>query len=183
MHNDAGYGNLKLQSCGNSRDQQYTLHKSTTTSGTKESPRMDSPLVTQVFRRLLSHQTCSRLHFYPALSRSSPQNAPGRRCYRSSSEDEVEDHGQTSSWQQRTDIFPPDKLREYERYPMVTADALRNRRERPKRVKMLARDFIDGNWPIEPSNPLANIMARQSLQSSLRLLSQTSRNIQPWATF
>ena len=55
----------------------------------------------------------------------------------------------TSSWQQRTDIFPPDKLREYERYPMVTSDILRSRRERPKRVKMLARDFIEGTFPIE----------------------------------
>lgn len=43
----------------------------------------------------------------------------------------------------RTDLFPPDKLREYERYPMVTSDMLRSRRERPKRVKMLARDFIE----------------------------------------
>lgn len=43
----------------------------------------------------------------------------------------------------RTDIFPPDKLRDYERYPMVTSDMLRSRRERPKRVKMLARDFIE----------------------------------------
>ena len=183
MHNDAGYGEVKLQSCGNSRDQQYLHIKSTTAYGVKESPRMDSPLMNQVFKRLLSHQTCSRLHFHPALSRSSPPDAPGRRCYRSSSEDVDDDRGQKSSWQQRTDIFPPDKLREYERYPMVTADALRNRRERPKRVKMLARDFIDGNWPIEPSSPVANSMARQSVQSQLRLLSQTSRNIQPWPTF
>ena len=144
MYNDAGYGEVKLQSCGNSRDQQYLHIKSTTAYGAKGIPRMDSPLMAQVFRRLLSHQTCSRLRFHPALSRRS-SNAPGRRYYRSSSEDVDDDRGQTSSWQQRTDIFPPDKLREYERYPMVTADALRNRRERPKRVKMLARDFIDGN--------------------------------------
>ncbi|KAL2056135.1 hypothetical protein ABVK25_003778 [Lepraria finkii] len=103
---------------------------------------MDSPLIAQVFRHLLSHQTCSRLRFHPPLSRRIPPNAPGRRYYRSSNEDEVEDRS-TSNWQQRTDIFPPDKLREYERYPMVTSDILRSRRERPKRVKMLARDFIE----------------------------------------
>ena len=44
----------------------------------------------------------------------------------------------------RTEEFPPDKLRDYERYPMVTAEMLRSRRERPKRIKMLARDFIEG---------------------------------------
>ena len=143
---------------------------------------MDSPLMTQIIRRLLSHQTCSRLHFHPRLTRSSPPNAPGRRRYRSSTEDVDDDRGQRSSWQQRTDIFPPDKLKEYERYPMVTVDALRNRRERPKRVKMLARDFIDGNWPIEPPNLFANGMTRQSVQPQLRLLSQTSCYIQPWST-
>ena len=109
---------------------------------------MDSPLIAQVFRHLLSHQTCSRLRFHPPLSRRIPPNAPGRRYYRSSNEDEVEDRS-TSNWQQRTDIFPPDKLREYERYPTVTSDILRSRRERPKRVKMLARDFIEGTFPIE----------------------------------
>lgn len=32
---------------------------------------------------------------------------------------------------------------EYDKYPMYTADQLRERRERPKRVKMLTRDFIE----------------------------------------
>ncbi|KAI9744563.1 MAG: hypothetical protein M1818_002092 [Claussenomyces sp. TS43310] len=48
-----------------------------------------------------------------------------------------------SNWQQRTDIFPLDMSEEYTRYPMVTADQLRARRERPRRVKMLTRDFIE----------------------------------------
>ncbi len=104
---------------------------------------MDSPLIAQVFRRLLSHQTCSRLRFHPSFHRRPPPTVSARRYYRSS-DDTEEDSGATSEWQQRTDLFPPDKLRDYERYPMVTADALRSRRERPKRVKMLARDFIEG---------------------------------------
>ncbi|KAI9719979.1 MAG: hypothetical protein M1812_003104 [Candelaria pacifica] len=48
-----------------------------------------------------------------------------------------------SHWQQRTDLFPQDKSEEFRRYPTVTADMLRSRRERPRRVKMLMRDFIE----------------------------------------
>ncbi|OAA62027.1 cog1565 domain containing protein [Niveomyces insectorum RCEF 264] len=48
-----------------------------------------------------------------------------------------------SDWQQRTDLFPPDMSAEYEQYPMVTAQDLRQRRERPRRVKMLMRDFVE----------------------------------------
>lgn len=111
---------------------------------------MDSPLASKVLRHLLSHQTCSRLPFHPSVCGRLPSNAPGRRNYRSSKEDDGDDDSrQMSDWQMRTDIFPPDKLRDYERYPMVTADMLRSRRERPKRVKMLARDFIEGASPIE----------------------------------
>ena len=56
----------------------------------------------------------------------------------------AEKSGNESHWQQRTDIFPLDMRDEYDRYPMVTADQLRGRRERPRRVKMLTRDFIEG---------------------------------------
>jgi hypothetical protein len=48
-----------------------------------------------------------------------------------------------SNWQQRTESFPQDKAEDFKRYPMVTADDLRARKERPKRVKMLMRDFIE----------------------------------------
>jgi len=116
--------------------------------------RMDSSVMSQIFRRLLSHQTCSRLRFHPLIPRRLPPNASGRRYYRSSKEDDTDGDPQASSWQQRSDIFPPDKLRDYERYPMVTADALRSRRERPRRVKMLARDFIEGTFPTELSRVL-----------------------------
>ena len=44
----------------------------------------------------------------------------------------------------RTDVLPQDKSGEFAKYPMVTADQLRGRKERPRRVKMLMRDFIEG---------------------------------------
>lgn len=106
---------------------------------------MDSPLTSKIFRCLLSHQTCSRLRFYPPASRPPLHSALGRRYYRGSQDNDGDDGSRSvSDWQMRTDVFPLDKQRDYERYPMVTSDMLRSRRERPKRVKMLARDFIEG---------------------------------------
>ena len=108
---------------------------------------MDASLASKVFQRLLSHQTCSRLRFYPSSSGRLHSNSLGRRHYRRSQDNDGDDDSKgMSSWQMRTDMFPPDKLREYERYPMVTSDMLRSRKERPQRVKMLTRDFIDGSF-------------------------------------
>ena len=115
---------------------------------------MDLPLASKIFRRLFSHQTCSRLRFFPPTPRGLLPHAPRRRYYRSSKEDGADDDKRTSNWQMRTNIFPPDKLTEYERYPMVTADMLRTRRERPKRVKMLARDFIEGMSSVGYPQPM-----------------------------
>ena len=107
---------------------------------------MDSPVITQVFRRLFSHQTCSRIRSYSSLP-FRVANAPYRKSYQTGGKSINDGDRQESHWQQRTDILPQDKSRDFERYPMVTASALRGRRERPKRVKMLARDFIEGINP------------------------------------
>lgn len=49
-----------------------------------------------------------------------------------------------ANWQQRTELFSLDMSEEYKKYPMVTANDLRTRRDRPRKVKMLMRDFIEG---------------------------------------
>ncbi|KAG8527103.1 uncharacterized protein KY384_008532 [Bacidia gigantensis] len=105
---------------------------------------MDSVPLSKIFRRLLSHQTCSKLRYHDPTPRKLNTIYYGRRYYRKSrGDEEYREDKQLSNWQQRTEILPPDKLQEYQKAPMVNANGLRSRRERPKGVKMLTRDFID----------------------------------------
>lgn len=49
-----------------------------------------------------------------------------------------------SFWQQRSDLLTKDMSREIQEFPRITARELRRRTQRPRRVKMLTRDFIEG---------------------------------------
>ncbi|KAH8679934.1 S-adenosyl-L-methionine-dependent methyltransferase [Tricladium varicosporioides] len=103
---------------------------------------MDSPIVSRLFRQLFAHRPCQSLR----AQSSAPLRHARRNQIRSlSSRRGYGDDASTneSNWQQRTSILPPDMSEEYSKYPMVTADQLKSRRERPRRVKMLTRDFIE----------------------------------------
>jgi len=106
---------------------------------------MDSPIVTRIFRRLFAHETCCSLR--TVRSPRVPRPFYAHQCRRISTTAPRQDGGprQDSNWQQRLELLPEDKSEEFKRYPMVTADMLRNRKQRPRRVKMLMRDFIEGN--------------------------------------
>lgn len=144
-----------------------SIKASTSGSSDTSVSSMDSPAITQLFRQLFRHRPCrakcAPSRFTPRLARSyssrtscqstrSPSivatnstqlhRIPQRR---SISHEAPPKTSSQSDWQQRTDIFPLDMSEEYRKYPLVTADQLRGRRERPKRVKMLTRDFIEGN--------------------------------------
>jgi hypothetical protein len=107
---------------------------------------MDSPVITQLFRQLFRHPTCQSLRSHSTLPfRIQYARRTQKRCMSSQRGDGSEASSRSeSNWQQRTDVFPLDKSEEFNKYPMVTADQLKGRRERPRRVKMLTRDFIEG---------------------------------------
>jgi hypothetical protein len=105
---------------------------------------MDTPAVSKVLRRLFSHETCSRIKYQPSLYRhATTRQFSGASCLAVASPS-IKASNQDSNWQQRSDLLPLDKSHEFEKYPLLTAVNLRNRKQRPRRVKMLMRDFIEG---------------------------------------
>lgn len=103
---------------------------------------MDSSVATYIFRQLLAtpSRNCLRLHSC-AASRAT-LNVRQRRSYALRRGQNDGDGG--SRWQQRMDAFPKDMSKQLREYPKVTSFDLRNRLHRPRRVRMLARDFIEG---------------------------------------
>lgn len=113
----------------------------------KETPShsMDSPIISRLFRQLFTHRPCQSIRPRASIpSRAHYARRQQIRCMASRKAVEPSGDRSESHWQQRMEGFPADMAQEYEKYPMVTADQLRGRRERPRRVKMLTRDFIEG---------------------------------------
>ncbi|KAF2085655.1 DUF185-domain-containing protein [Saccharata proteae CBS 121410] len=105
---------------------------------------MDSPVVTQLFRQLFSQRSSRCLRARTARLSNASRILPSQRrgiAYRKP--DSKTDGYKLSRWQQRADSFPADRTKEFNSYPTVTADELRTWHKRPRRVKMLMRDFIE----------------------------------------
>jgi hypothetical protein len=135
---------------------------------------MDSPIVTQLFRQLFRrHPACQsrrnlatlatalrdvrqqRLHEQQLRHLQQHHHTP-RRSYATRSRGSAGDAQSETNWQQRTDVFQQDMSEEFKAFPLVNAMDLRLRKTRPRRVKMLMRDFIEGrlgrvmgfSWPL-----------------------------------
>jgi hypothetical protein len=137
---------------------------------------MDLPVVNQIFRQLFApSRRCVRPQPL-ILLRKTPRE---QQC-RTYALRRGQDDGQGGSrWQQRIDAFPKDMSKQLREYPKVTASDLRHRTQRPRRVKMLARDFIEG-WTMRTYycyTPLTR--NRQSIQSELRIFLTTCHDLQP----
>ena len=120
---------------------------------------MDSPVVTKLFRQLFrQHPACQRRNIanLAAAVRHNVRRQHAQQHHQTPhgrllSTSGIRERGgkpaparNESNWQQRTTLLQRDMKEEYNKYPMVTANDLRARRERPRRVKMLMRDFIEG---------------------------------------
>ncbi|KAJ5232476.1 hypothetical protein N7468_005432 [Penicillium chermesinum] len=97
---------------------------------------MDSPVLNRLFQRIFRHPTCQSFRRYPSpISQQTRSFLTRRSANRKSQAD-------SSLWRKRGHA-PKDISKEYETYPTVTAKDLRSRRERPRKVKMLTREFVD----------------------------------------
>lgn len=97
---------------------------------------MDPQFASSLFRSLFRQRACLR-----------PVRTPLNGCgwgHRRHISLPVAPDSSEGAWQPRSTFLQRDRSAEFERYPMVTAKMLAGRKERPRRVKMLARDFIDG---------------------------------------
>ncbi|KAI1322399.1 S-adenosyl-L-methionine-dependent methyltransferase [Xylariaceae sp. FL0255] len=131
---------------------------------------MDSPIVTQLFRQLFRHPTCQSRRKIATASASltaSPLPNHGRHTptttHRHLDRRQQQKRSMASNrgsfirgatkaantkdnetnWQQRTELYSLDMSEEYKQYKTVTATDLRSYKERPRKVKMLMRDFIE----------------------------------------
>ncbi|VUC22127.1 unnamed protein product [Clonostachys rosea] len=108
---------------------------------------MDTPLVSQLFRQLFHQRPAGCLQ---NLRQAARRNTNGSfvvqsRSY-SSRPRASKDRGMKtneSRWQQRTNLLPEDRSAEFAQYPQLTVEDLKLRKERPRKVRMLLRDFID----------------------------------------
>lgn len=125
---------------------------------------MDSPIVTQLFRQLFrhGHPACharrNLTNLATALHRGRHQHQlrqvralsfgnwgetdGGRERKRGA----ISQSEKERNWQQRDDVPSKEKYEAALRYPTVTANDLRSYTERPRRVRMLMRDFIEGPY-------------------------------------
>ena len=120
---------------------------------------MDTPLLSTIFRQLFRHSAGCQKRTIPAStaliaktrdptsSRSGNYGYPAERKGGQNRQLHSRARGTLGKreWQPRSSKASQDMSEEFKRYPLVTADMLSRKRERPKRVKMLVRDFID-SW-------------------------------------
>ncbi|KAK6541122.1 hypothetical protein TWF694_008495 [Orbilia ellipsospora] len=107
---------------------------------------LSQALLSSLFRQFFRHPACQRRARFHSIPRRAPPrhlcsyHPPRRRLHTSTAYRVAPDD---SGWLPRDKLVPGDLSVEFAKFPLVTASILANRRERPKMVKMLVRDYID----------------------------------------
>ncbi|KND91383.1 NADH dehydrogenase [ubiquinone] complex I, assembly factor 7 [Tolypocladium ophioglossoides CBS 100239] len=104
---------------------------------------MDSPIVAQLFRQLFHHRPRGCQGRAPQLRSALRSSQRSSRSYATRASADRGMKTNESRWQQRTHILPEDRREEFAQYPYMSIQDLKKRAERPRKVKMLLRDFID----------------------------------------
>ena len=160
------------RSCNCCADSQYTYRNELLKHVARRT--MDLPVVNQIFRQLFApSRQCLGSQAFVRL-RKTPREQQRRTYALRRSQDD----GQGGSrWQQRIDAFPKDMSKQLREYPKVTANDLRHRTQRPRRVKMLAREFIEGWTRCMYYYCIPLTRGRQSIQSELRIFCPTRHDL------
>ncbi|KAF4125166.1 Pfam:DUF185 [Geosmithia morbida] len=130
---------------------------------------MDSRLASDFFRQLFRHRprgcvrnsAAGRHHHHRHELCAAVSRPPSRRTY-SARPRASKDRGMKSNesrWQQRSTIMPEDRTAEFAQYPELSSWDLKARTERPRRCKMLLRDFIDDSL----YNPAYGYFSKQAV--------------------
>ena len=136
---------------------------------------MNSPVVNRIFRQLFTAPARGCLH---SARRKPPPRvhllSPQRRGYARGIRSKEDDGSGRSTWQQRLDYFPKDVSKQLKEFSRVTARELRHRAQRPKRVKMYTRDFIEGSsiyhMPVLLAYMLQTVCTIRTMATSLNKL-------------
>lgn len=174
LHRGAFYG-LLLQHKHNISQSRSTSRELTRSTTPFHRCAMDSPIVAQLFRQLFRHRPAgcqARLHQLrhgiSAAAASRHRHSYQQTCsYATRASRDRGMKSNESRWQQRTNLLPEDRRDEFAQYPYISMSELKRRKERPRKVKMLLRDFIDGTFYIFISQIL--IMRRLFLFPRLSL--------------
>lgn len=113
---------------------------------------MDSHILNQLFRQLFIHRGCHCTRPTSIRRLNGTRHGAATLRYQQQSRTFLSRRETTSKknatndgsmWTKRDD-YPRDLEQQLRTFPLVTAKDLRNRRERPRQVKMLTREFIEG---------------------------------------
>jgi len=104
---------------------------------------MDARFPTLLFQQLFSRPARNCIHAKQART-TNLRSSQVQRSYAHRASQKEDDGSGNSSWQQRIHAFPKDVSKQLREYPRVSSNDLKFRTQRPKRVKMYTRDFIEG---------------------------------------